>query len=431
MADPAGPLLKRLALPVYVPSMLSAAGGQALMPMLPLIAIQLGYSPAASALLISIIGLMAIVGPIPLGVMMERTGERPAMILAAVLVIASSLAGIAILDAGPSAATRSLLVLLLVVDGIAGEVWDLGRQTYLGAELPHHLRGRAMNFFGGMMRVGGVVGPSLGAGAYAIAGFQGSYALRIVLMATAAAMVLVFLVPSSGRRAVPTTAVTGTKGGLYGHVVRAILIVGVGLTGLIIARLNVSVLLPLVGQHIGLNPRDISLVFALGMALEIVLFLPAGVLLDRWGRAVMGGLCCLGLGVGFVLIALVDSLGAIVWGAVAWYVIARLVISFGNSLGSGIVKTLSVDLTPAFRRAAHMGLYNSITGAGVLLGPAVVAAVTAAAGVLVAAAATGGLTLAGGAWLFAVLPRYAPGWHGRQPDYQPDPILAERVPEES
>ncbi|MGJ6980938.1 MFS transporter [Aestuariimicrobium soli] len=430
MQDSATPLIKRLALPVYVPSMLSSAGGQALIPMIPLIAIQLGYSTAQAALLISIIGLTAIVGPIPLGVLMERTGERPAMLMAAGLSIAAAAGGIWLLHEGPSTATRLGLIGLLVLDGIAAEVWDLGRQTYLGAELPHHLRGRAMNFFGGMMRVGGVIGPALGAGAYAFAGFTGSYALRVVLMATAAAMVFLFLVPSTGRSAAPTSAATGTRGGLYGHVVRAIVMVGIGLTGLIIARQNLSVVLPLVGQHLGLDPKQISLIFALGMALEIVLFLPAGVLFDRWGRAVMGGLCCLGLGIGFVLLSQVDRLGALVWGTTAWYVVARMVISFGNALGSGIVKTLSVDLTPAFRRAAHMGLYNSITGAGVLAGPAVVGAITAAASLLVATAATGVLALLGGAWLWVVLPKYAPGWKGQQPPYEPDPKTAARASSE-
>lgn len=421
MHDSATPLLKRLALPVYVPSMLSAAGGQALLPMIPLIAIQLGFSTAEAALLISIIGLMAVVGPIPLGVLMERTGERPAMMLAAGMSLASSAVGIWLLAEGPSTATRVGLIGLLVVDGIAAEVWDLGRQTYLGAELPHHLRGRAMNFFGGMMRVGGVVGPSLGAAAYAIAGFEGSYLLRILLMATAAAMVWFFLVPSTGRAVAPTTAATDTRGGLYGHVVRAILLVGVGLTGLIIARQNLAVVLPLVGQHIGLDPTQISLIFALGMVLEIILFLPAGVLLDRWGRAVMGGLCCLGLGLGFLLLAMVDRLTGFGLTAAGWYIVARLVISLGNALGSGIVKTLSVDLTPAYRRAAHMGLYNSITGAGVLTGPAVVSAVTAVTGLMAASAATGVLALLGGAWLWVWLPRFAPGWHGQQPPYEPDP----------
>lgn len=424
MTDSATQVIRRLALPVYVPSLLSSVAGTAVFPMIPLIAISLGFSTPTAALIVSLLGTVAILGPIPIGLVMERIGERPAMIGGALLSIVASIAMLVLLGQDPSGAVRWLFLSVLVVSGIAGEVWDLGRQTYLSAELPVAYRGRAMNLFGGTMRIGGVIGPTLGAAAVGLFGFSGSYYVSIALMAAAGVMVLFCLVPSTSR---PLTTLSAEaraaepEHGLHRHVVRAMVLVGIGLTALIIARVNVSVLVPLIGNGLGLAPSTISLVFAAGMALEVILFLPAGVLLDRWGRGVMGALCCAGMGLGFILLGFIGDLSQHALTPLAWLVIARLVISVGNSLGSGIIKTLGADLAPTFRRSAHLGFYNSLTGVGQVGGPVLVSAVTAATTIFVASGLTGVVALLGAGWLWVVLPRFAPGWHGQLPaDFDPD-----------
>ena len=46
--------------------------------------------------------------------------------------------------------------------------WMLGRQSYIGSAVPAAQRARASSTFGGMLRIGGVIGPA--AGALAMAG---------------------------------------------------------------------------------------------------------------------------------------------------------------------------------------------------------------------------------------------------------------------
>ncbi len=424
MTDTASQVIRRLAMPVYVPSLLSAVSSSAVVPMVPLIAISLGFSTATAALIVALLGLVAVVGPIPIGLVMEKVGERAAMVGGAALSLLASVGVLSVLGQGPSSTLRWLFLGFLALQGVAGEVWDLGRQTYLSAELPPQFRGRAMNLFGGTLRIGGVVGPTLGAAAVGAFGFAGSYYLSMVLMVAAAVLVIFCLVPSTGRVMPVPVAVDAEQlnpRGLHRHVVRAMLVVGVGLAALLVARINVAVVVPLVGHDLGLSPSTISLVFAAGTALEVLLFLPAGFLLDHWGRGIMGALCCIGLGLGFILMALVPQLAAVCFTPLAWLMVARLVIASGNALGSGIVKTLGADLAPTHRRSAHLGLYNSITGVGQLGGPVVVSAVTAVAGIFVASAFTGGVALLGAVWLWLVLPRYTPGWHGHLPEnFHPD-----------
>ena len=60
------------------------------------------------------------------------------------------------------------------------------------------------------------------------------------------------------------------------------------------------------------------------------------------------------------------------------FVVVSLVFAVGNGLGAGINKTLSADMTPTRNRAGWLGLWNSLTDAGALVGPALVAVAAAA-----------------------------------------------------
>lgn len=86
-------LMRRLALPVYVPTLLQSAGLQALAPVIPLVALELGFSVPAAAALAAIGGVGMVAGPIPIGRLMSRIGERLTMIVSGALLVALNVAG--------------------------------------------------------------------------------------------------------------------------------------------------------------------------------------------------------------------------------------------------------------------------------------------------------------------------------------------------
>jgi MFS family permease len=278
--------------------------------------------------------------------------------------------------------------------------WDLGRQTYIADEVPLHLRARAMTLFGGTMRVGRIIGPLLGAAMITISGPAAAFIVHLAGAIAGLVLITIFVPPRllapphpDGEGGEPTPT--------RGSVLRPLLLVGVAVVVLTAARTNRDLLLPLLGHEFGHPEVVVSLVFAVAAVVELAFILPAGILMDRFGRAAVLVPCLALMGVGYLL----GPLAATVPGFVG----ISLVFAVGNGLGAGINKTLSADLTPSRNRAGWLGLWNSFTGAGALIGPALVAVAAGAASVVGASIATGWLTLAGAGWALWWLPRFVPG----------------------
>lgn len=429
-------MLRSLALPIYLPTVLESAGETALLPVVPLLALTLGFSPSGAAALTVIAGIAAVLGPIPLGRLMGVVGARRAIIASGALLAAANLGALFVVGQGllgePAPGHRLALIALLIVMAATGQVWQLGRQAYLGSELAPHLRARGMTTFGGMMRIGQVIGPLLGAGVMALGHESWVFALFAAMTTAATAMVALFMVPGERmERAVPVAAAAreadpGVAEELEKEApaaqrpaVRAVLArmvrVGLGVTPIMIGRINRPVIVPLIGAALALPAATISVVFGIAAVLEIIMFVPAGVIMDRRGRAAVAVPCSLIMGVGYVLLAiLAPTLGTASAHGAFWALTAPcLLIAVGNGLGSGIVQTLGIDVSPEQDRTRYLSWWNTVIGVGRLGAPLLVSVITLVAPVAAAGAATGVLCLAGGAWLARVLPEIAPGWDGQ------------------
>lgn len=157
--------LRPLILPVYVPTALQFSGNAAILPILPLIAIRMGFSVSGAAALGLITGILSVVGTVPAGRLMARVGERRAILATGVLLVVLNVGlGVVVGEALSGSAApwhRMVLVFALVVQGACMIVWNLGRQAYLGTHLPPRVRARGMTSFGGAVRIGEILGPLL------------------------------------------------------------------------------------------------------------------------------------------------------------------------------------------------------------------------------------------------------------------------------
>lgn len=396
-------LLRRLVLPIYLPTALYASGAAAVVPVLPLVGLRLGLSVPQVALLVSAAGLLAVLGPLPTGQLVARIGERAALVagglVASAGVAACLVAALAGADGPPPAWAAPLFCAGIAVMTLGDLAWDLGRQTYLADEVPVHLRARAMTLFGGMIRVGRIIGPLLGAAVIIVAGAAAAFALHLAAALACVVLAAVSVPPSVPvhlRRAARDPGPAPSRL----QVLAPLLLVSVAVLVLTIARTNRDLLLPLLGHTFGYSAAVVSLVFGAAALVELALILPAGSLMDRHGRAAVLVPCLAVLGCGFLLAPLAGTLTG--------FLAVSVLVAVGNGLGSGINKTLSADLTPARNRARWLGLWNSLTGAGGLVGPAVVATATSVAGVVAASLATGWVTLFGAAWALWWVPRLVP-----------------------
>nr|WP_214651248.1 MFS transporter [Brachybacterium halotolerans] len=425
-------VIRSLVGPVYAPTLIEASGSNALLPVIPLLALALGFSVPMTAAITLVFGIAAVLGPIPAGRLMDRVGAQRALVGTGVVLVITNLVALVVigrgLAEGPTLVHRVMLVVLLVVMATSSQVWALGRQSYLGGALPAAVRARGMTLFGGMMRIGQVVGPLLGAGVTALGHESWVFALFAVLSGAATIMVAVFMVPGEGRRAsrARADAVDGRSRGapsrpdaprrsaarsrLTRGVLARMLVVGLGITPLMMARVNRPTIVPLLGAVLGVDATTISIIFGVSAVLDIALVVPAGVLMDRFGRAAVAVPCSLIMGVGFVLMGVLALRAGTTGGSVAVLalLIPSLLISLGNGLGSGIVMTLGIDVSPVHGRTTYLAWWNTMIGVGRLTAPLLVTVITLVAPVAAAAIASGVLCLGGGAWLARVLPRHTP-----------------------
>ncbi|HEU5240753.1 MAG TPA: MFS transporter [Ornithinibacter sp.] len=384
--------LRRIAVPAFGPSVLWSIGAGAVIPVVALSARGLGASVGLAALFVGITTLSEFAAAVPAGVLVERIGERRALVLAGL----ADAAGCALALVAPSLWVLALACLFL---GPTGAVFLLARQSYLTAAAPVAVRARAMSTLGGVTRIGLFVGPLIGAPVVARWGPQAAFGVAVVAGVLAAALAWRSADLGSHHDRDGEREHVSVRQVVSRHR-RVLLTVGLGVLAIGLARSSRVVVVPLWAEHVGLDAAQTSLVFAAAAFVEVVLFWPAGTVMDRYGRVWVAVPVSVLLGIGLVTLPLTTTLAGVA--ALA------LLMGVGNGLGSGIVMTLGADAAPAAGRAPFLGVWRLLSLVGHNGAAVVVGAVAAVATIGVASVTVGVLTLVGGAWLARWLPEYDP-----------------------
>lgn len=384
--------LRRIAVPAFGPSIIWSVGAGAVLPVIALSARDLGASVGLAALFVGLSTLSEFVSAVPAGVVVERIGERRALVLAGVADAAACLLA-------ALAPSLWVLGLAVVLTGPSGAVFLLARQSYLTGAAPVHLRARAMSTLGGVTRIGLLVGPLVGAPVVAQWGPRSAFSIAAVagLVAAAVAWSAGDLGARGGGRAAAQRMPVGE---VVRRHRRVLLTVGLGVLAIGLARSARVVVVPLWAEHVGLSAAQTSLVFAAAAFVEVVLFWPAGTVMDRHGRVWVAVPVAALVGLGLVVLPLTASLVGVA--------VVALLMGVGNGLGSGIVMTLGADAAPDVGRAPFLGVWRLLSLVGHNGASVVVGAVAAVASIGVASVSVGLLALAGGAWLWRWLPEYDP-----------------------
>lgn len=398
--------LKPLILPVFIPTLAHSTGTTAILPVIPLIALHLGFSVAQAAALTMIGGILGVLGPVPVGRLMSRVGARAAMIVTGVIQIGMNVAGfwlVATSDA--QASDRWGFIGILTMMGITDQVWLLGRQSYLGTHLPPQHRARGMSTFGGTFRIGQILGPAIGGAAIAAGDLQWVFAVHGAGMTIAVLLVTFGMLP--GDEAQRQADRPADRSDRVPVDLVKILKTGAAVVPLTIGRLARPLILPLLGAEMGLDASTISFIFAIGAALEIIMFAPAGVMMDRYGRTAVLLPCLVFTGLGYLVLTI------LVWTVptgheVAVLVIGTIAIALGNGFGAGIVMTIGIDISPEVGRTRHLAAWNAVNGTGRLLAPALVSAVTAVATLATSGLVIGLLALLASGWAVRIIPQVTP-----------------------
>jgi MFS family permease len=126
-------------------------------------------------------------------------------------------------------------------------------------------------------------------------------------------------------------------------------------------RATQQLLLPLFGIMIGLDAPTIGLIVSMSAGLDMSLFYPVGIIMDRWGRKWTGVPAMAVFVIGLCMLPFADGFYSLLG--------VGLVLAFANGLSTGIVMIMGMDLAPAEHRGQFLGVWRLFSDIGGVSGP--------------------------------------------------------------
>ena len=369
---------RELLFPVYMPAALLGVPAQAVLVLLPLYVLDLGGSLAAASAVVGLRGVGMMVFDIPAGLLAARFGDRAIMLVAMILV------GVAYLMYG-LVGDVTWFYWIAFLNGAGSSTFLLGRMSYITAVCEPRERGRVISMIAGTIRVSALVGPLAGAALAELIGFQATFVLIAMTVVLAFAFVAVAAIDD--RPAVQAQS-WRSFGGLAYEYRRVFATAGVAAIAFMLMRAARTVLIPLIGANLGLGTTAIGSIVSLSALIDLILFYPAGMIMDRWGRRATAVPSSFMFAASLAALSLAHGFYSLVAVAVA--------LGLANGLSTGIVMTLGTDLAPPARRGEFLGMWRLLTDLGSASGPLAVSLVVTLAPIHAAALFVGALGAAGG-----------------------------------
>ncbi len=393
--DP-GPMFpfRTVVLGAFLPSLAFDVGLGAMLPIIAVTATRLGATLTVAGLITALIPVGKIVADLPAGALAARLGDRRAMVGAGWVAV-GCFAGLA--------ATRALWCLALGVFllGAASAVFNLARQAYLTEVTPPLRRARVLSTLAGVHRIGLFIGPFAGAAAIAAVSLHAAYWLGAIM--TVLSVVILHLVRDEPHESARLARADAPRLSVWAVAVRYRHLFGtLGMAVLLLAAVRGArqTVIPLWGEHLGLDAEVTSMIFGLSGALDMLFFYPAGKVMDRFGRLWIAMPSMITMSVALAALPFTHT--------VAPFAVVAAVLGVGNGMGSGIVMTLGADTAPPEARPAFLGVWRLFQDTGDALGPLILSGGAAlgslAAGIWATATLGAGATGALARWV----PKYSP-----------------------
>tara|TARA_B100001123_G_scaffold160160_2_gene185064 strand:- start:1697 stop:2893 length:1197 start_codon:yes stop_codon:yes gene_type:complete len=376
-----------LILAVYVPSALLSVCQGMMVPVLPIFTRTFDASYGVVGLVLATEGVGQICGNVPVGTLIRRVGRNNTMRLGVGLVVLTVLALY-------WTNTVYEVIGLRFLTGFGHAVWNVSRLSYLAEATVSHRRGRAIAIFGGVGRMGGFIGPAVGGAIAMYAGLRAPF-LVYAIVGVGVILLILFGLDPDKRSTEPENRKTFRLWEVF-KAQRAVLAsAGTAQTLVQMVRSGRSVIVPLYAADvIGLEVGAIGLVLSAASFVDMSLFYPAGMIMDRFGRkfAIVPSFALQAVGMACIPFT----------GGFATLTAATCIIGIGNGLSSGSMMTLGADLAPAEDVGDFLGVWRLIGDGGSMGSPLIVGGISDIVGLQPAALVIACTGLAGSA-MFALL----------------------------
>ena len=366
-------------LALYVPTLLIALVQGMLIPTMLLYAATFVSSVGLIILAVASAALGTVLADLPTGVILERIGRRPMMLLGAGLVTLSYL-GLAQAHVYPE------LIVYRLAGGVGTAFWGLSRLAFVTDVVPLASRGRSLSAFGGIQRIGTFVGPAAGGLVATAFGLSASFLVAGALGAVALGVSATFVPETRAAVRVGHRARWRTMAEVVRRQYRDLLGAGAAQVFAQMIRSGRQLIVPLYGATVlGLDVAEVGAIVSIAALVDMSLFLPAGLLMDRLGRKFASIPSFLVMAVGMALLPLA--------GGYVGLLAATVVIGLGNGLGAGTMMTLGADLAPREATGEFLGVWRLIGDSGQLGGPLIVGGIADLIGLAPAALVLAGVGL--------------------------------------
>jgi MFS family permease len=342
-----------LVLPLYLPSLIFAFSMSLLIPVLPLFAKSFDIPYTLVGLMLSGDGIGMLIGDIPAGPIVRRFGLKQTM-----------LAGIALVAVATSALfwapSIPVVMLFRILSGFGVSLYSVSRHTWISSTIPTENRGRAISLLGGVFRMGKFAGPVVGGLIASAYGLRTPFLLFGIAYGIAFLNVAIFMAKlpegiqqpnEHGKFA--TGILLETLKSQFGVLRTA----GLGYLFLQMVRAGPSIFIPLFAADVlGMDVSTIGIIMSLTSAMDVAMFIPAGIIMDRLGRkyAIISSAVILVLGMSVIPFT----------SGMLTLSLAGVLTGFGNGLGSGTMLTLGADLAPVETRGEFLGFWRLIGDTG-------------------------------------------------------------------
>jgi MFS family permease len=356
---------------LYIPGLFVGMPGQALFLLLPLYVLDIGGSVAAAAAVIGFRGAGMLVMGVPAGWLTTKYGYRKVITWSSVLILFSFLSyGIC--------HSLSSLYILAFVHGLASSSFLLGRMACISSSFSSSERGRVIAMIAGVLRLSTLIGPLIAGLCVDKYGFAVTFQLCGTMVFLASVCTISFLTegPSKGQ-ALKLSAIPS----FLSEYKQIFLTAGLAAFGFMFMRSARTVLIPLMGAYLAFDATVVGLVVSISAAIDLALFYPAGIIMDRWGRRFTAVPSSIIFALSLGAISLCESYSGLLTAAVA--------AGFANGLSTGIVMTLGTDHAPDNKRGEFLGFWRLITDFGNVSGPMLISGMILVASLPAAALMTG------------------------------------------
>ena len=341
-------------LPLYIPAFLLSTGIGIVSPTLSIYvkSFELSYT------LTTVVLAVGVLGNVPAGILVERLGRKPSMLLGLVMIGLSTV--------GMGIATHLFqLIGAQLVGGIGNALWMLARHAYMTDVIPIANRGRAIALFGGVNRMGTFAGQfcSIFLGVNLRLPFfiyTGIVVLNLVLC--------FFFIPETR----PSLQTNDKKRPYLRNLLqvsrqhkRILATAGIGQVCVQTLRRGCHIIIPLYADEVvGLTTQQVRSVVMVSSAVDMSMFPVAGFMMDRFGRryATIPGVCIFATGMALMPFTRTFT----------WLLLAAVLMRLGNGVASGTMMTLGADLAPQEGTGEFLGLWRLTGDFGGSAGPVVV-----------------------------------------------------------